>query len=370
MYKIYKKNKYSRIIKKIPNLTSESDLLGQDKNGNLNDGSFLFCIMVKLCGRLLSNDPNETLSKRSVKFRKKYIHKLLIKICPLFLNGKKFHLVKTSPIPMDRPIIFAPNHGFTEDTASSILAAEEQAYIMFGSLPQFFNTFNGVGAYLNGSILVNRKEKSSRKASIEKAVQALNLGTNLILFPEGVFNKSPNELLLPFWSGIYRIAERTNALIVPIVHLRVGNNIYSSRLEPFDISKYVSEYSSSEEACSKALDDLRDLMASELFEMIEKYSVSNRSAILSDSTSMHEASERIVAEQVREAGKYYDYDIETKAHYKKYVPISEVWDNIANLNITENQETLSATSMEKEFFRFESRAHAKVYVKEDYQRRF
>lgn len=371
MYKIFKEKKIKRINIKVPNLTSEADLLGQDKEGIVNDGSFLFNFMVRLCGRLLDNDPKKVLSMRSINFRTKYIHNLLIKVCPAFLNGKKFHLIKSSPIPKDRPVIFAPNHGFTEDTASSILAAEEQAYIMFGSLPQFFNTLNGVGAYINGSILINRKDKSSRKASVEKAVHALNLGTNLILFPEGVFNKSPNELLLPFWNGIYRIAKRTNALIVPIVHLKVGDNIYSSRLEAFDVNRYDDiELGDNEDSCSRALTDLRNLMASELFELMEKYSISSRDAILDGASSMHEASERIIGEQVQEAGKYYDFDIETSAHYKQHTPLSEIWENIANMDTVEDLESLPIDLRDKETLRVESKQYAKIYVKEDYQKRF
>ncbi len=40
----------------------------------------------------------------------------------------------------------------------------------------------------------------------------------LIVFPEGVWNKSPNALSLELWPGIYRIACETGAKIVPIVH--------------------------------------------------------------------------------------------------------------------------------------------------------
>lgn len=43
-------------------------------------------------------------------------------------------------------------------------------------------------------------------------------GGSLGIFPESVWNKSPNALLIDLWLGIYRIACETGAKVVPVVH--------------------------------------------------------------------------------------------------------------------------------------------------------
>ena len=298
------------VMRNIPNINDISDLLGQDKDGNINTCSALFYILSRIFGRLLDNDPNMVLSEKSIRFRRKYLHGLIISLGSLFLNGKTLIKEKTAELPTDRPIIFAPNHGYLEDAISSILVAERHAYFVFGSLPQFFNTFNGIAAYLNGSILVNRKNKSSRQAVIEKAVQALEFGTNLILYPEGVLNKTANKLTLEYWPGIIKIAKRSNALIVPIVHLFTENEIHSSRLKPFDIIPY------SDGQVHEALEDLRTIVNTELWDMMEKYAHVSRCDILGEYGAMTDACEAIVKKQVEAVGKFYDFSIETTGDHR------------------------------------------------------
>ena len=298
------------VMHNISNINDASDLLGRDKDGRINTGSALFYILARLFGRLLDNDPDVVLSEKSIRRRREYIHKLIISIGPQFLNGKILIKENIAELPTDRPIIFAPNHGFLEDAISSILIAEQHAYFVFGSLPQFFNTFNGIASYLNGSILVNRKNKASRQAVIDKAVRALELGANLILYPEGVWNKTANKLTLEYWPGIIKIAKKSNALIVPIVHLLTENEIHSSRLEPFDVKQY------SDDKMHEALVDLRTIMNTELWELMEKYARVTRDDFLGEHETMIAASEDIVKKQAETAGKFYDYPIETTADYR------------------------------------------------------
>lgn len=80
----------------------------------------------------------------------------------------------------------------------AVCAVPRHAYILFGRLPAFFNTLDGVSAWLNGVVLCNRKVAASRKTSTENAIRVLQMGGNLLIFPEGVWNKTPERLLLDF----------------------------------------------------------------------------------------------------------------------------------------------------------------------------
>lgn len=82
----------------------------------------------------------------------------------------------------------------------------------------FYNTIDGITAWLIGVVMANRKISASKKAAIPKAVQAMNYGADLLIYPEGTWNISQNVLVLDLWPGIYRIACETGAKIVPIVH--------------------------------------------------------------------------------------------------------------------------------------------------------
>lgn len=68
--------------------------------------------------------------------------------------------------------------------------------------------------YKRGSILVDRKDKNSRKDSFTKMKQVLDLGMHMCIYPEGTRNDS-NALLTDFKDGAFRLAEDTGYAIIP-----------------------------------------------------------------------------------------------------------------------------------------------------------
>jgi hypothetical protein len=94
-------------------------------------------------------------------------------------------------------------------------------------------------------------------------------------------------------------------------------------------------------------------------ELMSKYSVSTRAEIMGDSRTMHEACERIISEQVRTAGRFYDCEIETgNADFRSDDASrpGDVWRPIAELEI--NAQNAAAV------------LYARQMVAEDYQHRF
>lgn len=128
-----------RIEKIISNLgdvvTGPADFFGDAKP------SFLFWPMVKLMRPLLSCDPDKMISKASIRIRK-ILHPILLMLLPAFLKYKQV-IERKIEIPKE-PVIWCPNHSFKDDVAASIGTARH-AYVLFGSFPMFFNTFDGVG---------------------------------------------------------------------------------------------------------------------------------------------------------------------------------------------------------------------------------
>jgi len=65
-------------------------------------------------------------------------------------------------------------------------------------------------------VLVDRADHARTRDPIEAIVEALELGDSLIVFPEGTRNMT-DEILLPFKSGIYRVAcRRPDVQLVPV----------------------------------------------------------------------------------------------------------------------------------------------------------
>ena len=172
---------------------------------------------------LLKDNPDEVLSKLGFKIRKA-INPLFRQIMMLFTN-RNLEIKGRTQVPKNKKIIYAATHGFHDDIIYSMKTANDHAYLLYGSLLDFFGSFHGVGLWANGVVLVDRKSKTSRKASVEKMVKAQELGANIIMFPEGTWNKTESLLVQKLYPGIYEVAKRTGALVVPIATIELCRNI-------------------------------------------------------------------------------------------------------------------------------------------------
>ena len=319
-------------------LSEYRDLVGDNL---VPDKFFLFNL--KHFGYLLENDPEKVMSKSGMLFRRHIIRPLIRKFGPQFMSSEqvfenrndlllerdyrtgeilpnqdleslkgKIDPVTKEALPdlgitlPEEPVIWTINHHFKDDALSSVLACQRSIYILFGSLPQFYNTFDGILAYLIGTIIVNRKNKSSKKASEEKMMHALNLGADIMYAPEGVWNKSSNELLLKLWPGIYKVAMETGVSLVPVVHYiydhtqkidKENNQIHTVVDEPVNMAKL----GLSEKA---ALDYYRDIMATWYYLMMEKYGYAKKYSLDIERTKA-KSEEELESLTDEELKKYY-----------------------------------------------------------------
>lgn len=326
-------------------ITSEEDLIGNNKSA-----SFMYNYLVKKFGYLLNGD---LLSQDEIEFRKK-VNVIIKKIGSNFLqntqvfenrNTLKNHndFTPDSKIVLpDTPVIWMPNHGFKDDPLATALACQRNAYFLFASLPQFYNSFDGITAWLNGVTMINRKSSVSRKASLDNCIDVLNHGVDLILYPEGILNKSANELVLDLWPGIYRIAKETGAPIVPIVHyLRdKGPKTFKNKIKPTEddiIHTVVDDPIKIDDLSEKAaLEYLRDVMATWLYLMIERYGHITREELIGQYSDPINALEEKLVHNLSTMD-YYDSSIERSSDFrpKDKVRPEDVFESIAEIdNIT------------------------------------
>lgn len=258
----------------------------------------------KFLEKLLDNDPKKVLSKKSIRMRK-IISPILRFIVPLVTPNSKLKVLRRAKIPK-QPIIFAATHGFREDVEHTVVMAKRQAYMLNGSLSQVFKSMDGITAWLAGVILIDRTDKESRSAAKEKMIYALNQGASVIMYPEGTWNKSPNQLISGLFSGIYDVAKESGALVVPIATYRNGDKAYGISGKAFDITSYDR---------GEGVTVLRDEMATMQYEMMEQYGRCKRS----DFPYGKEADmywKRYVDDLMKEV-KFYDYEIELHTKYRE-----------------------------------------------------
>lgn len=323
-------------------ITSELDLIGDNKKASL-----MYNYMVKKFGYLLNSD---LLSEEEIALRKK-VNLFIKKIGPLFLQNTQVfenrNTLKNSndttpdkPITLpDNPVIWMPNHGFKDDPLASVLACKRNAYFLFASLPQFYNSFDGITAWLNGVTMFNRKSEVSRNMCIDNCVNVLNHGVDLILYPEGILNKSANELVLDLWPGIYRVAKETGANIVPIVHYlrdkgpkNIKNKIHPTKDDI--IHTVVDEPIKIDDLSEKAaLEYLRDVMATWLYLMIEKYGHITREELIGKYSDPINALEEKLVHNLSTMD-YYDSSIERSSDFrpKDKVRPEDVFESIAEID--------------------------------------
>ena len=314
-------SKIERIISDLGDAaTGPADFFGD------SEPSFLFQPMVKLMQPLLSCDPDKMISKASIRVRK-ILHPLLLKLLPAFLEYKQV-IERNIDIPQE-PVIWCANHSFKDDIAASIGSARH-AYLLFGSFPMYFNTFDGVGAYINGVVMCNRKSRASKLAAQKAAKRVLNLGMDMLIFPEGVWNKTPDKLMLDLWPGACRLAKETGCKIVPVIHYLAdphkkyeGNVIHTIIADPISMDGLAEQ---------EGMELLRDTMATWYYRLMEKYGQTTRQELLEGFETADDAWEDYITMHTG-CVKYYDREIELCADYrpKQIVRPENVWQSVANI---------------------------------------
>lgn len=307
------------------------------------DPSWIFYVFSKRYGRALSSEVEESQLLKEIALRRR-LNPVIKSLAGLFMDHKQVfeerNVLRASNqetvapdsgiILPKEPVIWIANHAFKDDIAASIVAAKRHAYVLFGSLPQLYNSIDGLAIFLNGSVFFNRKVPASKRMSVSKAIAVLKSGTDLIMFPEGVWNKTPEKLVLDFWPGVYRISQETGARVIPMAHYikdpvkRARDNLIHTVVDDPVCLDGLTERS--------ALVYLRDIVATWYYLMMEKYGNSTRAQEIKANDTVQSVWEISLRERVKTAGRY-DTEIEFRADYclKEIVTPEQAWQAVADI---------------------------------------
>ncbi len=134
------------------------------------------------------------------------------------------------------PRIYACTHIGGNDIQRTFQVIEEPAYLMLGDPGILYKKLIYKGLEMNGVISLETKDKEDRKIAYKRAVELLNKGGNLLIYPEGAWNVSPNLIVMKIFTGTVRMAKETGAEIVPIAVEQYDKHFYFNIGENYTIS--------------------------------------------------------------------------------------------------------------------------------------
>lgn len=195
------------------------------------------------------------------------LHKLILLIYKVKnrMGGFTHEVIGDKRSQTDKPVIFAVTHVGKFDIEVVSEAIQSHYYLLSGDYEHLQGIVYAPFLALNGVIFFNETVKEDRRCATERMIRLLQEGGNLMYFPEGAWNLSPNLPMLPCYWGIVDIARQGGAVIVPVAAEQYGKHFKVNIGENFDMSVY----GDGAEEKSRAIGDLRDVLATLKYEIWE-----------------------------------------------------------------------------------------------------
>lgn len=230
-------------------------------------------IFLELYYRLRNREEQSPLGKMTLRMRKR-IHKFILAIYKVKnrIGGFDFEIIHDGRSLTNHPIIFAVTHVGKFDIEVISEAIRDHYYLLSGDYEHIQGIIDAPFLNANGVIYFNEKVRSDRCAVSQKMIEHLRQGGNLMYFPEGTWNLSPNLPMLPCYWGIVDVAQKGKAVIVPIAAEQYDKHFVINIGSNFDMNKFGTNKIA-------AIKSLRDVLATLKWEIWENRPQECRCAI-------------------------------------------------------------------------------------------
>lgn len=179
------------------------------------------------------------------------ITKLLLNLITIS-NGERIYYLneKNVKTPKNRPIIYANTHKFKPDIEKISLSTNKPSVMTASDFINSYKTISGWYFNTRPTIFIDPYSKEDKKYTYKMIVRYLKEGNNCMIFPEAVWNLSPNKIVLDIFSGTVRAALESNSVIVCTAIERYGKNYVINKKDFFDPKEILEKYT------NKSFDEL------------------------------------------------------------------------------------------------------------------
>ena len=130
----------------------------------------------------------------------------------LRVAGVRLDVRNQEKIPRGRPAVYMPNHQGNADPPAVFVLLPP---VLVLAKKEFFRVpILGRAMKLRGFIPVDRRDRERAIEAVERAAKSLRAGNSFLVFPEGT--RSPDGRLQPFKRGVFVMAIKAGAPIVPV----------------------------------------------------------------------------------------------------------------------------------------------------------
>lgn len=192
------------------------------------------------------------------------------------LNKQKLIIVDDRRKESRNPVIFSPTHIGGTDIEIVFESVGKSCWLLFADCREMYRNILGAMLELNGVIAFDSVYKKDRYIAKMRSIELLKRGEDLIIFSEGAYNISPNQIVMHPYAGTADIAITTGADIVPIAIVRDGRAYYVNIGENITTSAYSADQK------FELTDRLRDTLATLSWETMEKLPVTKRKSLGKD----------------------------------------------------------------------------------------
>lgn len=156
------------------------------------------------------------------------LHHVLVYVLKLqrVLKKQKIIFVGDQRGKTDRPVIFAGTHIGGDDIETAFEALKKPCWLLLGDPKEIYRNGAGLMLDLNGVVCFDTAHKRDRQIAKERCIALLKKGGNLLMFPEGAWNISPNQPVMHLFPGAVEMARECGAEIVPFAIGRNGKTYY------------------------------------------------------------------------------------------------------------------------------------------------
>lgn len=168
-------------------------------------------------------------------------------------------------------VIYACTHIGGDDCQRNFEAIGRGCWWFIGDPGYLYKDISGLLLHLNGCIMLDTGVKTDRRIAYQRAVELLQAGGSLMIYPEGARNGTENQPVMGLFHGTAKMAMESGVKIVPVAIEQYGKRFmvnFGTEILPGSFSD-----------CDELTQTLRDILATLKWEIWESEDMAARCSL-------------------------------------------------------------------------------------------